>query len=132
MARFADTLAPDMPTYEYRCEACGSEFEVQQSFSDDSVPSCPNRPKVCTARGTSKIRKIYSAPGITFKGSGFYKNDARTSGKKSSSTASSDTVGSESSSSSSSTSSSADTTTDTKKPAKSGSSTSKKDSVKSS
>ncbi len=64
-----------MPTYDYRCKACGHELEIQQSFSDDALTVCPS----C---GEPELRKVFSAVGISFKGSGFYKNDSR-SGKSS-------------------------------------------------
>lgn len=70
-----------MPTYDYRCADCGHEFEAQQSFTDDALTECPE----CS--GT--LKKRFSAVGISFKGSGFYKNDAR--GSSSSSSASSST-----------------------------------------
>lgn len=57
-----------MPTYQYACNACSHEFEVVQSFSDDSLTTCPE----CDG----EIRKIYSAVGVVFKGSGFYKTDS--------------------------------------------------------
>ena len=57
-----------MPTYQYACNACTHEFEAIQSFSDDSLTKCPE----CTG----EIRKIYSAVGVVFKGSGFYKTDS--------------------------------------------------------
>jgi len=60
-----------MPTYQYACNACGHEFEAIQSFSDASLTECPE------CKG--EIRKIYSAVGVVFKGSGFYKTDSRTS-----------------------------------------------------
>ena len=65
-----------MPTYDYRCETCVKTFEVFQSFSEDPLTECPD--KSCT--GT--VKKIFSAPGISFKGSGFYKNDSRSSSTK--------------------------------------------------
>ena len=58
-----------MPTYEYRCKACGQELEVVQSFSDDALTTCE-------ACGGS-LRKVFGNVGIAFKGSGFYKNDSR-------------------------------------------------------
>jgi putative FmdB family regulatory protein len=66
-----------MPTYQYACTACGHEFEAIQSFSDDSLTQCPQ------CRG--EIRKVYTAVGVVFKGSGFYKTDSATtnSAKKS-------------------------------------------------
>jgi putative FmdB family regulatory protein len=57
-----------MPTYQYACIACAHEFEVVQSFSDESLTKCPE----CQG----EIRKIYSAVGVVFKGSGFYKTDS--------------------------------------------------------
>lgn len=89
-----------MPTYQYRCKACGHDLEVVQSFSDKALTKC----KECGGQ----LRKVFAAPGIAFKGSGFYKNDARGSSKSSStsSSSSSDSAGSSSSSSSDSSSSS--------------------------
>ena len=89
-----------MPTYEYRCRDCGHEFEAVQSFSDDALTECPQ----CT--GT--LRKVFGSIGVTFKGSGFYKND-HGSRAKSGSTASTSTSSGESSSSGDSSSSSAST-----------------------
>lgn len=70
-----------MPTYEYRCKDCGHELEAQQSFQDDPLTECPS----CGG----ELRKKFSAVGISFKGSGFYKNDSRGSGGSSSSGSSS-------------------------------------------
>ena len=60
-----------MPTYQYACKepACGHRFEAVQSFSDDPLTSCP----VCEGR----LRKVFSAVGVVFKGSGFYRTDSR-------------------------------------------------------
>lgn len=60
-----------MPTYQYACTACGEQLEAVQSFSDPSLTDCP----VCG--GT--LRKVFSAVGVVFKGSGFYKTDSRKS-----------------------------------------------------
>ena len=57
-----------VPTYQYACNACAHEFEVFQSFSDASLTACPE------CKG--ELRKIYSAVGVVFKGSGFYKTDS--------------------------------------------------------
>jgi len=57
-----------MPTYQYACTACDHEFEAIQSFSDDSLTQCPQ------CKG--EIRKVYTAIGVVFKGSGFYKTDS--------------------------------------------------------
>ena len=71
-----------MPTYEYRCRTCDARFEVQQSFSEDSLTHCPgaaseHAPAACVAPGEGEVRKVFSAPSITFKGDGFYKTDSR-------------------------------------------------------
>jgi putative FmdB family regulatory protein len=60
-----------MPTYEYACKSCGTHLEVVQSFSDDALTECPS------CKGS--LRKVFGAVGISFKGSGFYKNDSRSS-----------------------------------------------------
>ncbi|WP_412516352.1 FmdB family transcriptional regulator [Actinomadura madurae] len=65
-----------MPTYQYVCTECGEPLEVVQKFSDDALTECP----ACTGR----LRKVFSAAGIIFKGSGFYRTDSRGSGKSSS------------------------------------------------
>ena len=58
-----------MPTYQYACTECGHEFDTVQSFSDASLTECPQ----CTG----KLRKVFNAVGIVFKGSGFYRTDSR-------------------------------------------------------
>ena len=77
-----------MPTYEYRCRTCDARFEVQQSFSEDSLTLCPGAaseqgPAACVAPGEGEVRKVFSAPSITFKGDGFYKTDSRSGAKRS-------------------------------------------------
>jgi putative FmdB family regulatory protein len=62
-----------MPTYQYRCVDCGSELEAVQKFTDASLTECPE----CDG----SLRKVYSAVGVVFKGSGFYATDNRTKGK---------------------------------------------------
>lgn len=89
-----------MPTYQYACTECSNAFEQFQSFSDDALTVCPE----CQG----KLRKVFNAVGVVFKGSGFYRNDARGS---SSSTSTSSTSSSSSSSSSASSSSSTSTST---------------------
>ncbi len=71
-----------MPTYEYRCRTCDVRFEVQQSFAEESLTSCPSAgaeqsPAACIAPGEGVVRKVFSAPSISFKGDGFYKTDSR-------------------------------------------------------
>ena len=70
-----------MPTYQYVCTECAEPLEVVQKFSDDALTECP----ACSG----KLRKVFSAAGIIFKGSGFYRTDSRGSGKTSTSGASS-------------------------------------------
>jgi len=65
-----------MPTYEYLCKSCGERLEVVQSFSDDALTTCP----ACEGQ----LRKVFGNIGIAFKGSGFYKNDNRSSSSASS------------------------------------------------
>lgn len=84
-----------MPTYEYRCRDCGHEFEAVQSFSDDALSECPQ------CHGS--LRKVFGSIGVTFKGSGFYKNDHGSKAKPGSSSGSSDTGSSSSESSSTAT-----------------------------
>ncbi|WP_126636355.1 FmdB family zinc ribbon protein [Embleya hyalina] len=96
-----------MPTYQYQCTACGEGLEAVQKFTDDALTVCP----ACQGR----LRKVFSAVGVVFKGSGFYRTDSRGSSTSStpataassgsSSTGSSSSSSSEGSSSSSSTSS---------------------------
>ncbi|WP_028659323.1 FmdB family zinc ribbon protein [Nocardioides insulae] len=62
-----------MPTYQYACTECGHAFEQFQSFSDDALTVCP----ACEG----KLRKVYNAVGVVFKGSGFYATDNRSSAK---------------------------------------------------
>ena len=58
-----------MPTYQYACTECGHAFDQFQSFSDDALTECPE----CQGR----LRKVFNAVGVVFKGSGFYRNDSR-------------------------------------------------------
>lgn len=58
-----------MPTYQYQCTECGEGLEAVQKFTDDALTECPN----CGGR----LKKVFSAVGIVFKGSGFYRNDSR-------------------------------------------------------
>ena len=98
-----------MPTYAYACTECEHRFDIVQSFSDDTLTECPE----CGGR----LRKLFNAVGVVFKGGGFYRTDSRSSSqsstpasasssKDSSSGSTSTSTSSDSSSSSSSTSSS--------------------------
>jgi putative FmdB family regulatory protein len=63
-----------MPTYEYKCDACGKEFEKFQPITSSPVKKCPK----C---GKNKVRRLISAgAGLIFKGSGFYITDYRDPG----------------------------------------------------
>lgn len=67
-----------MPTYQYACTACEHRFEAVQSFSDASLTECPE----CSG----KLRKLFGAVGVVFKGSGFYRTDSRSGASKSTTT----------------------------------------------
>lgn len=57
-----------MPKYEYACINCDKSEEVSRGFNDkEVVPACPACGYLMT--------RVYDAPGIQFKGSGFYKTD---------------------------------------------------------
>jgi putative FmdB family regulatory protein len=58
-----------VPTYQYACTECSHAFEQFQSFHDDALTVCP----ACEGR----LRKVFNAVGVVFKGSGFYRNDSR-------------------------------------------------------
>ncbi|MFF2523839.1 FmdB family zinc ribbon protein [Streptomyces liangshanensis] len=76
-----------MPTYQYQCTQCGEGLEAVQKFTDDALTVCP----ACEGR----LKKVFSAVGIVFKGSGFYRNDSRGSSSSSApASASSSTSGS--------------------------------------
>ena len=62
-----------MPTYEYRCPACGTDFEKFQKMSDEPVADCPS----C---GSPAVRQLSAGAGLHFKGSGFYITDYKKSG----------------------------------------------------
>jgi putative FmdB family regulatory protein len=95
----ATVLLDLVPTYQYSCTECGEALEVQQSFSDDPLTVCP----ACQGR----LRKVYNAVGVVFKGSGFYRTDSRAGkGSDGSSSTSDSSSDSKSPSKSSSTSSS--------------------------
>ena len=63
-----------MPTYEYACRDCEQHVEVVQSFTDAPLTICG----VCGGQ----LRKVFSAAGIIFKGSGYYVTDTRGAGRK--------------------------------------------------
>jgi putative FmdB family regulatory protein len=94
-----------VPTYGYRCQTCGQEFDVWQRMSDEPKADCP----ACGGAG----KRLFFPAGIVFKGGGFYKTDSRKSsssdgGSSSSSSPSSSKDGSTTSSSSSTAAAAAD------------------------
>ncbi|QYX79439.1 FmdB family zinc ribbon protein [Streptomyces akebiae] len=103
-----------MPTYQYQCTECGEGLEAVQKFTDDALTECPS----CNGR----LKKVFSAVGIVFKGSGFYRNDSR--GSSSSSSPATSKSSSSSSDAKSSTSSSSSSSSDAKSSSSGSSSTS--------
>jgi putative FmdB family regulatory protein len=103
-----------VPTYQYACKQCDHQFEAVQSFTDASLTDCPE----CYG----PLRKLFGSVGVIFKGSGFYRTDARSgngSAKKAESTTSdsSSSSGSNSSSDKSSTSTKSSDSKSTSTPA---------------
>jgi putative FmdB family regulatory protein len=64
-----------MPTYQYRCQDCGHEFEEFQSMTEDAISVCPQ------CQGKTR-RLISGGAGLLFRGSGFYITDYRSPGYK--------------------------------------------------
>ena len=61
-----------MPTYDYRCSECLHEFEYVQSMMDKPLEICP--------KCEGKVKRLISKNvGISFKGSGFYVTDSKSS-----------------------------------------------------
>lgn len=82
-----------MPTYDYRCDACGHEFEKFQKMSEGPSRKCPE----C---GAYRLKRLLgTGSGIIFRGSGFYETDYK---RKSGSNGKAGTSSSSSSSSSAS------------------------------
>jgi putative FmdB family regulatory protein len=114
-----------MPVYEYKCNACGREFEVQQRMSDPELTDC----EVC---GKKALERLISRTAFSLKGGGWYKDlysstkpESKSSETKSDSSSSSSASSSESSSSSSSTASSGSSSSGTSSGSTGGSSGSK-------
>ncbi len=63
-----------MPTYDYRCKACGHRFEIFQKISDEMIDECP----LCNGE---VVRLVGGGQGLIFKGSGFYITDYKKSKK---------------------------------------------------
>ena len=62
-----------MPIYEYRCDRCEREFEVEQRITEEPLRSCPQ----CRSR---KLRRLISQTSFVLKGGGWY-SDLYSSGK---------------------------------------------------
>ena len=58
-----------MPTYDYKCKACGHTFALFQSMSENPKKKCPSCGRMAL------VRLIGTGSGIIFKGSGFYETD---------------------------------------------------------
>ncbi len=65
-----------MPTYEYKCPKCGTEFEVFQKITSKPGATCPK------CGGKKATRQLSGGVGVHFKGSGFYLTDYGRSGQK--------------------------------------------------
>ena len=57
-----------MPIYEYECASCHYQFEVRQKFTDPPIETCGQ----CGKEG---VKKLISASGLMFKGTGWYVTD---------------------------------------------------------
>jgi putative FmdB family regulatory protein len=55
-----------MPLYEYECKSCGKHTEKIQKFSDAEITTCPH----CGG----PLERVISAPAISFKGGGWFKD----------------------------------------------------------
>lgn len=72
-----------MPTYEYICQKCATQFDHFQSMKEDALSICPEA--ICPSKkwGKGKVKRVIgSGAGLLFKGSGFYLTDYRSEGYK--------------------------------------------------
>ena len=67
-----------MPVYEYKCTVCQERFEVEQSFTDAPLTALPG----CNDED-HRLKKVFSPVGISFRGGGFYRNEARSASPRS-------------------------------------------------
>lgn len=63
-----------MPIYEYECDRCQHRFEVMQKFSDRPLKKCE--------KCGGPVHKLLSAPGLVFKGTGWYVTDYASADRK--------------------------------------------------
>ena len=75
LAKCTPARKGEMPTYQYTCNSCEELLEVVQNFSDEALTLCP--------KCGGELRKLFSAAGVVFKGTGFYRNDNRPSSSSS-------------------------------------------------
>ena len=64
-----------MPIYEYACEKCDSEFEVEQRITADPVKTCPR----CKSK---RVKRLISRTSFVLKGGGWYSDLYSSSGAK--------------------------------------------------
>jgi putative FmdB family regulatory protein len=93
-----------VPTYQYACTECDHAFEQFQSFTEDALTVCP--------RCEGRLRKVFNAVGVVFKGSGFYRTDSRNGSGNGSSSDTSSSTSSESTKSGTSTTASSSSKTE--------------------
>ncbi|MEK6718369.1 MAG: FmdB family zinc ribbon protein [candidate division NC10 bacterium] len=75
-----------VPIYEYECERCQHRFEIMQKLSDRPLKKCE--------KCGGPVQKVLSAPGLVFKGSGWYVTDYANSDRKKAMKAEKDGAGS--------------------------------------
>ena len=63
-----------MPLYEYECTECGHRTELLQRHGDPPLERCPQ----CGGA----VHKLFSAPAVQFKGTGWYVTDYAGKGKR--------------------------------------------------
>ncbi len=58
-----------MPTYDYKCRACGFEEEVMQRITESATTKCPK----CGEETFERI--VTGGAGVLYKGEGWYVTD---------------------------------------------------------
>jgi putative FmdB family regulatory protein len=104
-------LSLAMPIYEYKCTVCSDRLEIEQRITDDALTTLGGC--LVAENGEHRLKKVFSSIGISFKGDGFYRNDARGSKPKAPATSSETPASSSSSDAGSTSTSSADKTPST-------------------
>jgi putative FmdB family regulatory protein len=62
-----------MPIYDYRCDKCGNDFEIEQRISESPIKKCP--------KCGGKVTRLISNTSFVLKGSGWYVTDYARKGK---------------------------------------------------